>query len=329
MWHDLVGHFLIAILLVGILSQAAMHSASAQSAESTESKQAIVELLKKCRRAAEHADADAYFGCFDKKGIFFGTDGNERFTLPQLKAFLGPYFAQGIGWKHDVKQRHVYVGPHDEIGWFEEQTERVRIGPMRTTGVVRKTDNGWKIVQYNVAIVIPNEAVEQIVAIICKTEELADADKEAADTRPMSEAEHTQMEESFDYVWQKIRDSYWDPNLGGVDWQAAYDELKPKLTSATTRAEAIRVLEELVSRMKVSHFSIIPKSAYRELGHTDEKGARGGTAGLDVRIVDDQVIVVAVTSGFAGGQGRSSHGLDRRGNRRHNAPASSQKSSRS
>jgi hypothetical protein len=27
--------------------------------------------------------------------------------------------------------------------------------------------------------------------------------------------------ESFDFIWSAVRDQHWDPNFGGVDWNAA------------------------------------------------------------------------------------------------------------
>ena len=35
--------------------------------------------------------------------------------------------------------------------------------------------------------------------------------------------------ESFDHVWSTIRDTHWDPDLGGLDWQSVRDELRPKM----------------------------------------------------------------------------------------------------
>ena len=40
--------------------------------------------------------------------------------------------------------------------------------------------------------------------------------------------------ESFDYVWTTVRDKYFDPTLGGVDWEKAQAELRPKVAQATS-----------------------------------------------------------------------------------------------
>ena len=42
--------------------------------------------------------------------------------------------------------------------------------------------------------------------------------------------------ESFEVVWRTIRDTHFDPKLGGLDWQAVHDELKPRVENARTMA---------------------------------------------------------------------------------------------
>lgn len=155
--------------------------AQADNADEADAKEAIVELLNRYRRAAANSDAKEFFGCFDEHSITFWTDEAERFTLPELKTALAPYFEKGVAWKRTVRDRHVYLGPNQQIGWFEEKTEREGV-PMRTTGVVQKTEEGWKIVQSNTAFAIPNGIYPQIVELVRdateeKNENLDSADK--------------------------------------------------------------------------------------------------------------------------------------------------------
>ncbi|MGH9594031.1 MAG: hypothetical protein ACRD5L_13150, partial [Bryobacteraceae bacterium] len=71
--------------------------------------------------------------------------------------------------------------------------------------------------------------------------------------------------ESFEYVWTTIRDKYWDPAIGGLNWQAVHDELKPKMEKAETMAEARAVLDDMLGRLHLTHFEIIPEDAYSDL----------------------------------------------------------------
>ncbi len=159
--------FLFLLLLNINLSITTVAEAQAVK-EADEAKASIEKLLVRYRRAAAEANAEEFFGCLDPDGIFFGTDETERFTLSTLKSTFGPYFEKGIGWKREVLERQVYVGPNNQMGWFEEKSKREGM-PMRTTGVVRNTDNGWKIIQYNTSFSIPNEIIPQLTELVLKT----------------------------------------------------------------------------------------------------------------------------------------------------------------
>lgn len=99
---------------------------------------------------------------------------------------------------------------------------------------------------------------------------------------------------SFDYVWTTIRDRHWDPAMGGLDWQAARDELRPEVANAETTSDARAVMDELISRLGLSHYSIIPAEVYDELALPDGEGALDGSTGIDVRVIDEQALVVSV-----------------------------------
>lgn len=103
--------------------------------------------------------------------------------------------------------------------------------------------------------------------------------------------------QSFDYVWTTIRDRHWDPAMGGLDWQAARDELRPAVANAETTSDARAVMDELISRLALSHYSIIPAEVYDELALPDGEGALDGSTGIDVRVIDQQALVVSVVEG--------------------------------
>lgn len=103
--------------------------------------------------------------------------------------------------------------------------------------------------------------------------------------------------ESFDYAWNRVNDTYWDPQFGGVDWQAVRDELRPKVEGALVMSEARAVMNDMVSRLGVSHFAIVPADVYDDV----EQGAGGASqeavTGMDVRAIDGQALVASVVPG--------------------------------
>ncbi len=112
----------------------------------------------------------------------------------------------------------------------------------------------------------------------------------------LTDAEWALNLESFEYVWSTIRDKHWDPDLGGLDWQAVHDELRPEIEQASTMREARGVMRDMISRLEQSHFQIISRTVYQ-----DAKGAGGesrdGRTGMDVRVVENRALVVSVDDG--------------------------------
>jgi carboxyl-terminal processing protease len=100
--------------------------------------------------------------------------------------------------------------------------------------------------------------------------------------------------DSFEQVWTTIRDQHFDPTFGGLDWQAVHDELRPKMEGAGNVQEARAVLTEMISRLGLSHFSIIPADVYKNIDAPAKKGDRGGSTGIAVRVMEGAAIVTSV-----------------------------------
>src|ERR1035438_7272966 len=101
--------------------------------------------------------------------------------------------------------------------------------------------------------------------------------------------------EAFEKVWATVRDKHWDPKLGGLDWQAVHDELRPKMEAAKTADEGRVILNDMVGRLKQTHFGIFPGSVYHDLDASADSGA--ANPGIDVRILEGHAIVTEVNSG--------------------------------
>ncbi len=102
---------------------------------------------------------------------------------------------------------------------------------------------------------------------------------------------------SFEYVWKTVQDKNWDPTLGGLDWQAVHDEFRPKVEKAENIQQVRALIAEMLDKLHMSHYAIIPGSLYSEL----DKGvspAIDGSLGIDVRILDGQAIVSSIQPGF-------------------------------
>lgn len=101
--------------------------------------------------------------------------------------------------------------------------------------------------------------------------------------------------DSFEKVWQTIRDSHWDPQLGGLNWSAVHDELRPKIERAATMDQAREVMRDMIGRLHQSHFSIIASEVYGDL-HDASSGA-AGEPGFDARVIGGKALVASVETG--------------------------------
>lgn len=101
--------------------------------------------------------------------------------------------------------------------------------------------------------------------------------------------------DSFEQIWTTVRDKHWDPGLGGVDWQAVHDELRPKIEKAENNGQARRIMTDMLDRLKLSHFQVIPGLAYDGLGAGNITLGGDGETGMDVRLIDGKVVVSSLT----------------------------------
>jgi carboxyl-terminal processing protease len=103
---------------------------------------------------------------------------------------------------------------------------------------------------------------------------------------------------------------HYDENLGGLDWPAIRDELRPGVAGATSMEAARGVMNDLISRLDQSHFGIFPGDVYEDAaaandgapieGAEDEELEGEGWTGLDLRVRNDQAVVVSVWPGSPG-----------------------------
>jgi carboxyl-terminal processing protease len=121
----------------------------------------------------------------------------------------------------------------------------------------------------------------------------------AADRYALTPGERQLNVNSFEYIWQTVRDKHWDPKLGGLNWQAVHDELLPKVDRAGTMDKAREVMTSMLERLKQTHFNIVPADVYKEM---ESPGSRDGTPGIDVRVIDNKAVVSSVDPGSPAGR---------------------------
>lgn len=140
--------------------------AQAEEAARAAAAEAVRATLEDFQDAGRRADTERFFGHLAPDLVYLGTDAAERDTRATLRERLEPYFAQGGGLTSRAVETHVFLAEDARTAWFDARLERERIGELRASGVLRKREGRWRIVQYNLSLPVPNEAVRDVVKLI-------------------------------------------------------------------------------------------------------------------------------------------------------------------
>ena len=114
--------------------------------------------------AASKADEERYFGHFAPEGVFLGTDATERWTVEEFRKYVHPYFSKGKGWTYTARDRYVEI--KGDFAWFDEILDNDNYGELRGSGSMRRIDGKWKLLQYNLTFLVPNDKAKGVVDLI-------------------------------------------------------------------------------------------------------------------------------------------------------------------
>jgi carboxyl-terminal processing protease len=161
--------------------------------------------------------------------------------------------------------------------------------------------------------------VRIILAIILALGTALPAFPQDGDASPLTAEQRRLNLESLEKVWTTVRDTHWDPTLGGVDWTAAHAAALSKVRSARNMQQSRAAMSEMLAKLKQSHFAIIPSDLYKQIQPASrnraagEKPNAGGAppkstsdsatreeecgVGIEAAIIDGKARVVALEDG--------------------------------
>lgn len=120
----------------------------------------------------------------------------------------------------------------------------------------------------------------------------------SAQRKTTSAPERRQLDlDSFEYVWKTIYERHFDPTFGGMDWKAVHEEFRPQVEAARDRRQAREMMTKMISRIGLSHFTIIPAELYEHVDRPGVPAEREGSTGIDLRVIDSHALVTAVEPG--------------------------------
>jgi len=103
-------------------------------------------------------------------------------------------------------------------------------------------------------------------------------------------AETYRAAETFDAVWKIVKAGHFDPAFDGAKWDQVGADLRPKAVDAKTPGEFRAVLADLLGRLGLSHFAVIPSTP----DNPGDNVNLNGQPGFDVRLIDRELVVSTV-----------------------------------
>jgi hypothetical protein len=122
-------------------------------------------VMNRWHRAAATADEDVFFGLMTANADYVGTDPMEHWKRDELRKWSEKFFARDSAWDFKAKSRTVYFTPNGQHAWFDELLD-TWMGDCRGSGVLVKTDKGWRIEQYVLSMAVLNDLTKGYIDLL-------------------------------------------------------------------------------------------------------------------------------------------------------------------
>ena len=100
---------------------------------------------------------------------------------------------------------------------------------------------------------------------------------------------------SYEMVWQTVNEHHFDSTFGGLDWNEIHDRYYELVGNVEDDVSFVKIVNKMLAELQLSHYAVF---------HMKEKAASGsplisgGSIGLDIRLIDNKVIVTSVRPDF-------------------------------
>ncbi len=99
---------------------------------------------------------------------------------------------------------------------------------------------------------------------------------------------------TFETIWKKVNEIYFDPAFGGLNWKNVYERCRPQIATARNDEEFYLLINMMLWELKVSHANLVPPGTfalYEPLVFAE------GSPGIDVRLLDGKAVITSVKTG--------------------------------
>jgi hypothetical protein len=130
-----------------------------------DSQKEIAAAIDAWHQAAAKADEDKFFGAMSVDGVFLGTDASERWLREAMRKDMQKAFDKDSAWDFKAKNRNIAVSADGRYAWWDELLD-TWMGVCRGSGVLERSGKEWKIKQYNLALMVPNDKIKKVMKLI-------------------------------------------------------------------------------------------------------------------------------------------------------------------
>ena len=130
-------------------------------------KNALDKWMNDWHKAAAEADEETFFTKMSPTGIYLGTDASEKWFSDEMKKWSQEYFDRESAWSFTATSREWYFAANKQVAWFDEIID-TWMGECRGSGVLTFENGEWKMEQYNLAILVPNDKVKEYLELMKK-----------------------------------------------------------------------------------------------------------------------------------------------------------------
>ncbi len=149
------------ILLVSLFS---FYGCSEQRLNVKQEIEKVDDLMNNWHQDVAKFDNEAYFEFMADEFIFLGTDPSERWTKESFNDYCKPHFEKQKTWDFKTNWRNWYFSENGKTAWFEESLD-TQMEECRGSGVLVYEVDKWKIMHYNLAVVIENEKMGDFIEL--------------------------------------------------------------------------------------------------------------------------------------------------------------------
>jgi len=104
-------------------------------------------------------------------------------------------------------------------------------------------------------------------------------------------SENKEYLSTFEIVWKKVNETYFDPTFGGLNWKEVHDRYQPQIATVEKDEEFYSLINQMLWELKVSHAYLVPPGSWALF---EPLVFAEGSAGIDIRLLNGEAVITSV-----------------------------------